>query len=78
MSALAFHKRHLIAHKLSVVDQDYITKAGDTRAVLGRKIVIDAGEVEGLALHPRLALVAGCQLEEVSVRPSVAARRPAP
>ena len=49
MSALAFQKRHLIAHKLSVVDQDYITKAGDTRAVLGRKIVIDAGEVEGLA-----------------------------
>ena len=48
-AALAFQKRHLIAHKLSVVDQDYVTKTGDTCAVVGRKIVIDAGEVNGLA-----------------------------
>ena len=48
-AAMAFQKRHLIAHKLGVVDQDYITKTGDTRAVVGRKIVIDAGEVKGLA-----------------------------
>ena len=49
MATIAFQKRHLIAHKLSVVDQGYITKTGDTRAVVGRKIVIDAGEVQGLA-----------------------------
>ena len=48
-AAMAFQKRHLIAHKLGVVDQNYITKTGDTRAVVGRKIVIDAGEVKGLA-----------------------------
>ena len=47
-AAMAFQKRHLIAHKLSVVDQDYVTKTGDSRAVVGRKIVIDAGEVKGL------------------------------
>ena len=45
---MAFQKRHLIAHKLSVVDQNYVRKTGDTRAVVGRKIVIDASEVQGL------------------------------
>ena len=48
-AATAFQKRHLIAHKMGVVDQDYITKTGDTRAVVGRKISIDADEVRGLA-----------------------------
>ena len=47
-AGMAFQKRHLIAHKLGVVDQDYVTKTGDPRAVVGRKIVIDAGEVQGL------------------------------
>ena len=60
VAAMAFQKRHLIAHKLSVVDQDYVTKTSDTRAVVGRKIVIEAGEVKGLAgiintLAPRMA-----------------------
>ena len=48
-ATMAFQKRHLIAHKLSVVDHNYMTNTGDTRAVVGRKIVIDAGEVEGLS-----------------------------
>jgi hypothetical protein len=46
----AFQKRHLIAHKLGVVDQDYITKSGDTRAVVGRKIGVDAEEVKALVI----------------------------
>ena len=59
-AAMAFQKRHLIAHKLGVVDQDYVTKTGDTRAVVGRKIGINAGEVNELAgiinaLAPRMA-----------------------
>ena len=59
-AAVAFQKRHLIAHKLGVVDQDYVTKTGDTCAVVGRKIGIDAGEVNGLAgiiniLAPRMS-----------------------
>ena len=56
----AFQKRHLIAHKLSVVDLDYIAKTGDTGAVVGRKIFVDAREVKTLAsivntLAPRMA-----------------------
>ena len=34
-ATMAFQTRHLIAHKLSVVDQDYVRKTGDTRAVVG-------------------------------------------
>ena len=56
----AFQKRHLVAHKLGVVDQDYITKTGDARAVVGRKIVIGADEVKELSsiinrLAPRIS-----------------------
>lgn len=43
-----FQKRHLIAHKMGVIDRDYITKTGDTQAVIGRKIGIGANEVREL------------------------------
>lgn len=45
----AFQKRHLIAHKLGVVDQDYIARSGDSHAIVGRKIGVDAEEVQALA-----------------------------
>lgn len=56
----AFQKRHLVAHKLGVVDQDYVARSGDTRAVVGRKIGISADEVKELAniimtLAPRMS-----------------------
>jgi hypothetical protein len=35
-----FQKRHLLAHKMGVVDEDYVKKANDPQAVLGRKISI--------------------------------------
>lgn len=44
----AFQKRHLIAHKMGVVDQDYIAKARDSQAVVGRKIHIRPEEVRNL------------------------------
>ena len=59
-AVIAFQKRHLIAHKLGVVDRDYINKTGDNCAVVGRKTVVDADEVKRLArtintLAPRTA-----------------------
>ena len=42
-----FQKRHLIAHKMGVVDQDYIKRSGDSGASAGRKVSLDAGEVRG-------------------------------
>ena len=59
-AVVAFQKRHLIAHKLGVVDQHYIDKTGDSRAIVGRKVIVDADEVRRLArtistLAPRTA-----------------------
>lgn len=66
----AFQKRHLIAHKLGVVDQEYVAKSGDARAVVGRKIGIDAEEVKVLAsiisgLSPRMS----ASLEQLEKKP---------
>lgn len=61
-----FQKRHLVAHKTGVVDQDYITKTGDTRAVLGRKIGIEADEVRQLAsIISKLALRLSDDLQQL-------------
>lgn len=40
-----FQKRHLLAHKMGVVDDAYLQATGDTRVVVGRKVVIEANEV---------------------------------
>lgn len=40
-----FQKRHLLAHTLGVIDEEYIKKANDPKALLGRKLVIDSDEV---------------------------------
>lgn len=44
----SFQKRHLLSHKMGVIDDEYIRKSGDTQAVVGRKVSIDAGEVRAL------------------------------
>jgi hypothetical protein len=43
-----FQKRHLLAHKLGVIDQEYIKKSKDPSAVSGRKILIKPEEVNEL------------------------------
>lgn len=40
-----FQKRHLLAHKMGVVDEDYLEKANDPGAVVGRKIIITPDEI---------------------------------
>mgnify|MGYP001405886212 CR=1 FL=1 len=40
-----FQKRHLIAHKMGVIDEDYIARSGDPDAILGRRVMINADEV---------------------------------
>jgi len=65
-----FQKRHLVAHKTGVVDQDYITKTGDTRAVVGRKIGIGVDEVRQLAkIISKLALRLSDDLQELGASP---------
>ena len=43
-----FQKRHIFAHKMGVVDEDYVRNTGDSRAVVGRKVNLESGEVKGL------------------------------
>jgi hypothetical protein len=43
-----FQKRHLLSHKMGIVDDEYIQKTGDTQVVAGRKICISAEEVRRL------------------------------
>jgi hypothetical protein len=40
-----FQKRHLLAHKMGVVDDEYIRKSGDAQAVVGRKVVVNRDEI---------------------------------
>jgi len=43
-----FQKRHLVSHKMGIVDQEYIDKSHDIDAKVGRKISIASEEVERL------------------------------
>jgi hypothetical protein len=40
-----FQKRHLLAHKMGVIDEDYMQKVNDPGAVLGRKVTVTREEV---------------------------------
>ena len=42
----AFQKRHLLAHKMGVIDDEYIQKANDPGAILGRRVALNQAEVE--------------------------------
>jgi hypothetical protein len=59
-----FQKRHLLAHKMGVIDEGYVRKAKDPEAVLGRKVRISKEEVIRLLdvlmrIGGRLSLLAG-------------------
>lgn len=43
-----FQKRHLLAHKMGVVDEEYIQATSDRTAILGRKSQVDSTEVRAL------------------------------
>lgn len=42
----AFQKRHLIAHKMGVIDQRYVDVTGEPSAVVGRKVSVTREDVE--------------------------------
>lgn len=68
-AAIAFQKRHLVAHKLGVIDADYLKKTGDWNVPLGRKIAISAGEVKAFArILGTLAQLISAKLQEMRKR----------
>lgn len=46
-----FQKRHLLAHKMGIVDQAYIDATGDMQSVVGRKVSITPDEVASFINH---------------------------
>jgi len=40
-----FHRRHLLAHREGIIDEQYIERTGDTRYALGQRIVVRPGHV---------------------------------
>lgn len=44
----AFQKRHLLAHSMGVIDDEYVRKANDQRAIVGRKVEITHTEVRSV------------------------------
>lgn len=42
----SFQKRHVLTHNLGVVDEDYVAKANDPDAIIGRKIRLTRADVE--------------------------------
>lgn len=45
---ISFQKRHLLAHKMGIIDEEYVKRSGDTTAIIGRKIVITSDDVINL------------------------------
>ncbi|MDO8532668.1 MAG: hypothetical protein Q7T26_11000, partial [Dehalococcoidia bacterium] len=45
LAVKCFQKRHLLAHKMGVVDEAYIKLTNDHAAILGRKIAISSDEI---------------------------------
>jgi hypothetical protein len=41
-------RRHLLAHRSGVSDQKYLDETGEPAALLGRRLSIDASDVEQL------------------------------
>ena len=48
-----FQKRHLLAHKMGIIDDAYVRATGDPGAIVGRKIAITVNEVVALLNHVR-------------------------
>jgi len=48
-----FQKRHLLAHKMGIIDDAYIKATGDQGATVGRKVSISVDEVTALLNHVR-------------------------
>lgn len=40
-----FQKRHLLAHKMGIIDEEYVSKADDISAIVGHKVPISPEEV---------------------------------
>lgn len=61
---ISFQKRHVLAHKLGIIDEEYIRRSGDTKAILGRKVSITSDDT--FILIPIIEKLAGYMIESLS------------
>ena len=64
-----FQKRHLLAHTLGIIDEEYVRRSGDSRAVVGRKVRVTAEEVRELVRTMRKISRAMVSRRRVHSRP---------
>lgn len=63
-AARLFQKRHVLAHKLGVVDSEYVDRTGDTSVPVGSKLQISSDEIRaGVDVLRRLAAALANHLE---------------
>jgi len=58
-----FQKRHLIAHKMGVIDEEYVRATGGFSASVGHKVHVDAAELR--EVFPLLLVLAAALLKHV-------------
>ena len=61
---ICFLKRHLLAHKMGIIDDEYIRKSGDSNAIVGRKINITSDDV--LIVIPLVEKLADFMVDSLS------------
>lgn len=49
----AFQKRHVLSHKMGVVDEAYLSATGEPRSLLGRKVPLAGSEIDELIVRLR-------------------------
>jgi hypothetical protein len=48
-----FQKRHLLAHKMEVIDSEYVLRTGCSEDLVGRKVVVSSDDVRNLVSNLR-------------------------
>ena len=64
IAIISFYKRHLLAHKMGIIDDDYLRRSGDSNAIIGRKVNISSEDV--LNLIPIIEKLAGFMVNSLS------------
>jgi hypothetical protein len=49
-----FQKRHLLAHKMGIIDSEYVSKTGCAASLLGRKVMVSEDDVRTLVANLKI------------------------
>jgi hypothetical protein len=63
IARISFLKRHLLAHKFGIIDEDYIRRSGDIQAIPGRKVSVTSDDT--ITLIPIIEKLAEFMVESL-------------